>query len=68
MRIREANPNLVVNGHSNKIDITAPVANSVVAGHNNKIFCSHSTPGQGAVIDNLAMMGHNNRVENLTIS
>ena len=32
--------NLVVNGHNNKIDITAQVANSVVTGHNNKVFSS----------------------------
>lgn len=67
MRIRDVSENLVVSGHNNKIDITAPVSNSVVAGHNNKMACSSSNSAGGAILDNLAILGHNNRIENLTI-
>ena len=43
------------------------IANSVVTGHNNRLFSNGSPPVNGIVLDNIAILGHNNRIENLTV-
>jgi phosphohistidine phosphatase SixA len=66
--------NLVVNGHNNKIDIHTCIANAVLTGHNNKLYNQTSSQDQDEDeqdeehIDNLAILGHNNRIENLVLN
>jgi hypothetical protein len=55
-----------VNGHNNKIEVTAKVANTVLSGHNNKIYCNSNSSHSGE-LDNICVLGHNNRIENLTV-
>ena len=66
MRVREESQNMTVAGHNNRIEITTTVHNVTITGHNNTIYCSHNATHQGFV-DNLMIMGHNNKFQNLTV-
>lgn len=39
----------------------------MVIGHNNKLYSGGSGTSTGPMLDNVTILGHNNRIENLTI-
>lgn len=71
MTLMEPSDSVILRGHNCKIEIGAgnTISHLLITGHNNKVFSkgssSNSGPGQYGVIDQVEVMGHNNRVETI---
>ena len=67
----EPSDSVVLRGHNCKIEIGAgnTISHLVITGHNNKVFSKGSNSGSGnstyGVIEQVDVMGHNNRVESI---
>ena len=71
MTLMEPSDSVVLRGHNCKIEIGAgnTISHLLITGHNNKVFSKGNSSNSGnstfGVIEQVEVMGHNNRVESI---